>query len=454
MRNFLISAEFLLATLTSFSQTFTPEKFGARIDDGKDDAPAFQRMFDAIPNNSRRVVIELQPGTYSIASTVTYPKYNDRTTFIYGKGAVLHAVGSDYDILTPGKYWNGTDLKSIHGVTVEDALFANDRIVIEDVRFENGRTQLRIVSSYLSVISRCQFVGGYRGFDGVFALQTSIENCWFNSFIYEGILLRSGQGDPMTEEDKYFSDATGSNSQSNISTISNCRIFANKPGRIGIRAYASSNLTVENTVIEGAAYKYAVHLDGRRSTTVVGATLRNIHLEFVGDETITEALIYARAMGTIFAEGIYSQFGRCIQLHANACRRIYVREWPYYPGGGFKAEGGGYWFFDNNWNMSEDDYLDSAFWNGGEIPWYVCHRQNEPNWRIDHGYANGLYGGEYGIADGKVDHQVDSYINTNKSEFKNPKDLSEYEVVQWIPFTMKDQEGNMVTNYIPILGKK
>ncbi len=451
----LLAFAFIAIQFTLHAQVFKPEDYGAKVNDGKDDSKAFQEMFNAIEKDSRRVTIVLNTGVYDLLSTVYYPKYNDRTTLIHGNNATLKARGQDYDVLVPGKS-DANGLSSYRGRSVGDALEDNDHVTIRDVRFEGGRTQFRLVSTFLSVIEQCQFVGGYRGIDGIFALQTSIRDCWVNSFKGEGILLRSGEGDALTGEGKFFTNATGSNSQSNISTIQNCRIFANAPGKIGIRTYSSSNITIENTVIEGAPMKHAIHMDSRLSTTVVSSIIRNIHIEFNGNEADCESLIYIRGIASVELDNIYSQFGRVPQVHAKDCRRLFVTHWPYYPGGGFKTENSGMWWFDNNWNMAEDDYRGAEFWNNGEIPWYVCHRQNDAIFEVDHGFSNGLTTptGNFGLKGDRISTNAASIMNTDMKDLSKAIDLKNYEIIQVIPYIMNDAEGKIVTHYIPILQPK
>lgn len=439
--------------------TLRPEDFGAVPNSGQDCATAFNLMFNSIPETERRVVIELD-GEYKIGSTVEYPKYNDRTLVIKGNNSVLKAVGEDYDILRPGHYYNLDQKKmlKLKGTVVNNALDAIDRLEVYNLKFENGNTQLTLAATFLSKIVDCQFIGGNRQIDGIFALQTQVKQCWFNAFKVEAILFRSGEGDAMTGEGKYFSNATGSNSQSNICTISDCRIMANKHGKIGVRSYSSSNLTIRDTVIEGATFKHAVHNDARGSTTVVAAHLENVHIEFNGPVSHCESILYFRGIKTVTLDRVYSQFGNAIQVHAKGSN-IYCRNWSYFPSGGCKAEGG-FWQFDNCWNLTEKAILDKDFWNGGEPP-YWAYRSNSISWQMGKGFPAELVSkannAEMKLVPGAIELTGVNSFKNRKDKIMPQKDwvdMGDYWIVDWMSYQQIDRSGNKFFTMMPKMIKK
>ena len=162
MKHLLFSLTILL-TLSVSAGLWKPEDFGAIVDDNKPDDMAFQAMFDAIPFNERNVVIELYPGEYLFAETVFYPKYNRRRMLIDGRHATLKMVGREKDILSP---------KGIAHESVGTALENIDKLVVRDLSFEGGDTQLRLAATLNSEIENCEFHGGNRGADLVFWLMS------------------------------------------------------------------------------------------------------------------------------------------------------------------------------------------------------------------------------------------------------------------------------------------
>ncbi|MFT4682715.1 MAG: hypothetical protein ACI93E_000978 [Flavobacteriales bacterium] len=141
MKNFL--AIFLFLGIISFAQhssaiTLTPEDFGAVIDDGKPDDVAFQAMFNSIPTKERNVIITLRSGEYLFDQTVFYPKYNRRRMMIEGNHGTLKAVGLAFDILAPA---------SIKGEAMQTALDNMDKLIVNDLSFEGGDTQLTLIAT-------------------------------------------------------------------------------------------------------------------------------------------------------------------------------------------------------------------------------------------------------------------------------------------------------------------
>jgi len=173
MKNFL--AIFIFLGSLSFAQhssaiTLTPEDFGAVIDDGKPDDIAFQAMFNSIPTKERNVLIILRSGEYLFDQTVFYPKYNRRRMMIEGNHGTLKAVGLAFDILAPA---------NIKGEAMQTALDNMDKLIVNDLSFEGGDTQLTLIATLNSEINNCEFVSGNRGIDMVFCLMGRVINCQF-----------------------------------------------------------------------------------------------------------------------------------------------------------------------------------------------------------------------------------------------------------------------------------
>lgn len=448
MKSWIVGAFIILfSPYAADAIALKPEDFGAVVDDGKSDAIAFQAMFDAISALERNVFITLMPGEYVFDKTVYYPKYNRRRMLIEGNMASIKAVGNTFDLLTP---------KGIEGEPVSKALELIDQFIIRNCSFEGGDTQLRIAATLNSEISNCEFVSGMCGADLVFCLMARVTNCQFTVFRREGLLVRSGQGDILTDDGKYFSNATGSNSQSNLVTIDGCRFFSANHAHAGVRNYASNSMSILNTVFEGLPSKFCVDYHDRNSTTCTYMYMHNIHIEHPTDEAFTQSLIHAEQNGGIVhLDGVYSQTGRVVQVEAGRSV-VKISNWAYFPGASkFKANGGGEWIFEENRGLAGVNLADSAVWVG-KPPYYICSR-----------FANTLesFSGWSPTLKNKEDYlsltpdrllqTYDTYFDQKNTPLNSPKDLSNYEIVELKTFIMTDPAtGKPVSYYLPILKQK
>ena len=426
----------------------TPEEFGARVDDGKPDDIAFQKMFDAIPENELNVVIQLTPGLYLFEKTVYYPKQNRRRTLIDGNHATIKAVGLKFDLLTP---------KDMKGEKVNYALTYMDKLMIRDLSFEGGDTQLRLAATLNSEINNCEFVSGNRGIDMVFCLMGRVINCQFTRQKIEQLLVRSGQGDPFTQEAKYFSNATGNNSQSNVVTVDGCRFFANENSHACIRNYASNSMTIENTVFEGFPPRHSVDYHDRNSTTCTFFYMRNIHIEHPYDTLYTKSLIHVEQNGGIVhLDGIYSQTGRTVQVEAGKSM-VKLSNWAYVPGSSkFKANGGGQWIFEDVRGLEDYSIRDQSLWVG-DPPAYVVQRFG-PTTRTHGNWHPTLQSEEdyISITPNRIIQTTDQYFDKGDNyPLKQPRDMDGYEIVDLRPFVVKNPEnGKTETYYLPIIAEK
>ncbi|WP_306641463.1 hypothetical protein [Sanyastnella coralliicola] len=447
---YLLLCTLFMALLSPFQAEailLKPEDFGAVIDDGLPDDEAFQAMFDAIPKNELNVVIELMPGQYLFEKTVFYSKRNRRRTMIDGNHATIKAVGLEFDLLTP---------KADRDADVEEALVKMDKLVVRDLSFEGGDTQLRLAATLNSEISNCEFVSGNRGVDLVFCLMARVVNCQFTRQKVEQLLVRSAQGDPMTGESKYLRDATGSNSQSNMVTVDGCRFFSELHAHACIRNYGSNSLSVTNTVFEGLAPRYSVDYHDRNSTTCTYLFMRNIHIEHPFDTLFTKALIHAEQNGGIVhLDGIYSQTGRTVQVDAGRSV-VKLSNWAYVPGGAkFKANGVGEWIFEDVRMMQNFELNDPDLWVGDPPP-YVVDRFASTI-RTEGGWSPTMRSGEeyWSFTEDRIlltNHQT---FDQQTLPMQGPKELADYEIVDLRPLLMIDPEtGETVTYYQPVIKKK
>ncbi len=450
MKHFLASI-FLFGLLTcnldSFAITLSPEDFGAVIDDGKPDDKAFQAMFDAIPSKERNVIITLNSGEYLFDQTVFYPKYNRRRMMIQGNHATLKAVGLAFDILAPA---------NIKGVALQTALDNMDKLIVNDLSFEGGDTQLTLIATLNSEINNCEFVSGNRGIDMVFCLMGRVINCQFTRQKIEQLLIRSAEGDPMTGEEKVFSNANGTNSQSNMVTVDGCRFFSELHAHACIRNYASNSMSILNTVFEGMAPRYSVDYHDRNSPTCTYMFMRNIHIEHPYDTLFTKALIHAEQNGGIVhLDGVFSQTGRTVQVEAGKSI-VKISNWAYFPGGfKFKANGGGQWIFEDNLGIQGFEMASENMWVG-KPPYYIVDRFASKIHTFS-GWSPTLMNGEdyFSLTEGKVLQTNDMIFDKGNEPLKSPKNLDDYEIVELKPYLMNDPEtGEQLMYYLPVLAPK
>jgi hypothetical protein len=434
----------LLMIVQASAIDLRPEDFGAKIDDGKPDNEAFQLMFDAIPDLERQVNIILQSGEYVFESTVYYPKYSDRKTTIDGQNAYISADGLDFDLLTP---------KMSSSTSVGTALEQIDKLVIRDVTFVNGDTQLRLAATLNAEINNCSFIGANRGIDMVFCLMGRVINCQFTRHKVEQLLVRSGQGDAVTGESKSFTNATGQNSQSNMVTVDGCRFFSEEGAHACIRNYASNSMNITNTVFEGLSPKYAVDYDDRNSTTCTYFYMHNIHIELPMNPN-TKALIKAKQNGgVVHLDGIYSQTGRTVQVEGG--RSIMkLTNWAYLPGGFlFKANGVGEWMFEDNKGLEGIDM--NSVWVE-DPPAYISVEYG-PNISSYAGYSPTLRSGDefLSVTGDRLTMTTSSFLNKDQSINQLPKDIGLFEVKDLQPYIVINPEtGIQETWYIPVFGYK
>lgn len=423
-----------------------PEDFGAIVDDNKPDDKAFQAMFDAIPALERNVVIELYPGEYLFAETVFYPKYNRRRTLIDGRHATLKMVGREKDILSP---------KGIANESVGTALENIDKLIVRDLSFEGGDTQLRLAATLNSEIENCEFHGGNRGADLVFCLMARVVNCQFTRQKVEQLLVRSGQGDIETGAPKYFSNATGQNSQSNVVTIDGCRFFSELHAHACIRNYASNSMNITNTVFEGLAPKHAVDYHDRNSTTCTYFYMHNIHIEHPSDEYTKSLIKVVQNGGLVHLDGVYSQTGRAVQVEAGGSI-VKLSNWAYFPGGfKFKANGGGEWIFEDNKGLQGFDLYSDGLWEG-KPPYYIVDRY-AGTIHAHNGYSASLRNKEdvFSLGHDRINHTVSYQMDTGEAPSPAPKKLENFEIGHMKRYVLIDPEtGEQRSYFIPLLQNK
>ena len=204
-----------------------------------------------------------------------------------------------------------------------------DAIHLDNVAFIRGvDTQLEIIGTSMSTIEDCKFEYGNIGAECTFALQTHFDRCRFLFQREIGLVLQSGSGRDETDvTDDPLNGANVKNSQSNHSTVKNCRFLSELRDNdyrpfAGLASFGNNGVVTADCVFEGRSYTYPIYSDYQNSNNSVIFTIVRPHIEFSKpDEIEAVAMLSAATMAKV--EGWYSQVG-CPQFEINAKPATYV----------------------------------------------------------------------------------------------------------------------------------
>lgn len=398
--------------------------FSQFYDSTKTDSENLQAMFDFPSKFDKRVTFNLEGRHFMLDTTVYYHKVSERITLILGDNARIEAPkGSTFDLIAPDV---GFGFIASDGSNPNDIASYMDQIMVRDIRFSNGRNQLIIAGSLQSSIKNCQFWRAHRGILNVFGLQTIVEECRFQNQIVEGVVFRSGMSDlnflnnngaPSSKIDgQYFTNATGSNSQSNRSVIRDCRFYGGSGQISCVRVSASDGIMIDNCIFEGNATRYSVHNDNRGSTTTKSITILRPHLEH-GHPSATKALIYNRGCNLI-VDQMYQQYGDVVMIHSDggSVELNNIRWWK--PGPNTLISNSCDWYIEAEADTSIPFLSDPETW-GGSIPLLVKLKSKTSEYYIGRtGGGTFLSRGGSGIALGSY-NQESGFI-----DFSNAKNTS------------------------------
>jgi hypothetical protein len=242
----------------------SPVDFGAVGDGSADDTAAIQSAFDAL-DPVRGGNVFFPPGRYRITATINLPVTTSGTGRyeISGYGA---SVETSADIVMFLR-------------TVADNTIANN--VISD-RFTVAGLSLTGVNppppnswgfkfgpSYTSVFKDLNFLFLNTGLDLLFCLNTIVDGCMATACGQYGFRARNGD----------WSGVTSSNSQSNVTAFTNCRVFARTGAFAGFSIEGASGVTLDNCISEGATQQYGINWDSELSSVAKQVYIRNLHTE-------------------------------------------------------------------------------------------------------------------------------------------------------------------------------
>lgn len=212
--------------------------------------------------------------------------------------AIFQRLKTNMDIETYGSIQNSSGVE-----------YLNDRVLIYNGNIygpnrNSGTIGIQIQCTYTSSISNINFSNLGTGLSLQFCLNTQIYSNMYTSCNY-GSYLSTGVG--------FWSGATSSNSQCNVSTIKQDRHYCTYPSQAPIFIGGSSGVSVIDSIIEGGESVYGIHFSGMNSTVVKDFTVERLHLEVSdsgSNQGITGAGIFidSQAGGEVNIHGLFSQY--------------------------------------------------------------------------------------------------------------------------------------------------
>ncbi len=278
----------------------------------KTDSEILQEKFDeAHASNKRMADFDLEGRTWHIDQTIYYRLGTNSRRYRLFNGTII--IQGNIDGIAPDP--------SLQGMKIDGSSDANNaskylcRFDIDRVVFRGGRNAVIQAAQRGSVISNCAFELCGRGVLGVWAQQCKIENTQFQFNVVEDFCYRSGVSDGtlMNEwgvlyepnNDRWFSNSTSSNSQSNRSGTKDCWHYGRPFQICQARIQGSDGFTMENPIFEGSAPEYCIYADSRGSTTVRTINIIRAHIETGDNET--KALMYVKNFPNTYISQLYSQ---------------------------------------------------------------------------------------------------------------------------------------------------
>ncbi len=150
-----------------------------------------------------------------------------------------------------------------------------------------------------SLYQRLHLNGGQCGFLGRFSLNTIFSQCEFAGQPYGAIVAHGGvlpYGGTVANYGTW-SNATVSNSCSNVTSFIHCRAYSHTTLEQAFTAYASDAVTFYECITEGIKYKKCYVFDAAGSTTAKRGVVNSAHYECItaSIDPVNEALVWCRA---------------------------------------------------------------------------------------------------------------------------------------------------------------
>jgi hypothetical protein len=215
------------------------------------------------------------------------------------------------------------------------------KVTIQNIFLEGTSSQIGIDigPTYGSLYQNIYCSGLAEAIHLRFGLRTIINNC-FATYCNKGWVVDRGN----------WTGSSNSNSQSNHTTISNCRWFGN--GDVAIQIIACSGCVVRDCIIEGQSCRVGIEWDGQGSTVVKDGTVENCHFECSSGST--ESFIKVRLhSGIITINKAYGQYASILVDAGATIGYLNVRVsnvpfWVMKVGKAFNNAGNCSWVFEGN----------------------------------------------------------------------------------------------------------
>ena len=252
------------------------------IGTGNDDA-AMAAAIDANVQNNKPIYLVGNVTT----GLITVPKNAFRLTII--------GYGSKWNVKSSA---SGALKRTTPSNNSEANEYIVARFIIEGIEFVGSQNQvaLDLGASYMSAYRDLKFDGFLEAIHLRFALRTLIENCEAVNCV-NGFLADMGN----------WTGADNANSQSNHTTMVDCRAYMPSNGQVAYGFYAASGGVVRDCIIEGFVVSKGIDFNGRNSNVVKDFTIENVHFECVNGATTAFINIESFAGGTVTINKAFGQ---------------------------------------------------------------------------------------------------------------------------------------------------
>lgn len=264
---------------------------------GTDDTAALQAAIASSKSTGKMIILA---GTYKISNSILIDK-DHKYLVIEGSFSRIVALNSNFDAFI--KRINPTNNKEALDV-MTNSVFHIRNLVLKGFTNQVG---LQMGPSYGSKYEQIWGDSLKTVIHLRFALRTVIDNSFAINCL-NGFIADYGN----------WVDATDFNSQSNHTTITNCRVYfpENITGNVGFGFYSCSGGVVRDCIIEGFKANVGIDFDGKNSNVVKDFTINNIHFECT--QGATTAFIKTRiAGGTVTIDKCYGQYP-CLFLDSSS----------------------------------------------------------------------------------------------------------------------------------------
>jgi hypothetical protein len=283
-------------------------------------------------------------GDYYVDSSFYMLKYDD--VRVIGN-AMIHTTNSNkFDVMTSAA---PTDLN--------DAIKMESRsISMEGVKFQvsGAQTAFRPYASFYTYVQGCKVFGDGRGMaiNLEFNLSAYLLDCEANNLL-DGFNVSHG-GFPSANQD---------NSQSNYTTLYNCRCFT--VSHIGFNILQSYGVKLNSCIVEGNNSIYqAVNFDANLNTNVKDFTINTFHFEQTGGATDAIVNLYTRD-AIVYITDFNIKYNTSVAIAATSKTGaqsfggwVYLDQLTFLP----DMNNGSKWFRSNSmfWSFQNSNYLNST----------------------------------------------------------------------------------------------